>query len=1069
MSKKLLIVLLVLATLVFTVTAANMQDTVTLTGYFNVVYGDPSPDSLDPGVTLVTLQDANGQVIARLETDYATLLDYNREYVQVSGEYVDLGGLNDALTQAPVLRVGAVQALDNAIGEELVSGSQPWVNILCKFSDIVSEPKAASAYAQFFSATYPGLDHYWRAVSYNLINLTGSQTVATWYTLPQPRSYYVDINGNPNLNTIANDCTAVADAAVNYPSFVGINIMLNSDIGCCAWGGSTTLTRDGQTRTYRMTWDPPWAQTHDVLAHEMGHGFGFPHSSGPADNPPNGLNIYVSSWDVMSNSGGTCLNSNANLGCIGQGVIANYVNDNEWIPLSRRSTVNTGQDTTVTIDRLQEPINGTGILWARVPINGSSSLYYTVEVRDVGSGYDLNVPAQAVVIHKVDLSTPGSNNTGPALVVDANDGNDNVNDAGARWLPGETFFDPVRNIRIEVLSQSGSSFSVRIRNNVATPSPVDLGAALTGTPNPYTPGSQVTFNFVISNTSANPATNTLAVLTLPTNTGVSVFSKPSQCTQSGATMTCALGTLNGGSAFNGAIVLNTTALTSGALTASIVTYADQSDTNGGNNEVNNVSVSDIVNDAPNNAIMITSLPFTTTLNTGGASNSNEPSPTCHPGIGKTVWYRYTPSANLSEVQVDSIGSTYDSVLAVYTLSGNTWTQVGCDDDSGGNYTSLITLQMFAGTTYYIQAGGYGGDFGQLTLNVTSDAAPPAPPVPVAPTGTITDTSPTFTWTGEGQLAWYYLWVSGPNGHVLDQWHDGWNICTGTTCSVTPTLDLLAGEYTFWVQQWTSAGGYSEWSSGMNFTVDAPPPVAVPIAPTGTITQTQPAFSWTGVTGYAWYQIWLAGPDGTVLNQWYESTNVCTGSACAITPALNLPGGTYRWWVQLWTPLGGYAAWSSEAMFIVALPPVAPTQIAPLGTISTTQPTFQWSRVTAGAWYYLWISGPSGTVLDQWYQVSVCSGSTCSVTPTLNLANGAYSWWIQAWSSEGGYGAWSPAGNFTVAAPSVEVVTPEAPPSDVLPGEVTPEAPVLPVEAPPTEAAPTEIPVVPTDESAPLSP
>jgi hypothetical protein len=39
-------------------------------------------------------------------------------------------------------------------------------------------------------SSYPGMDHYWREVSYENINLAGSAVVG-WYNLPQPRSYYV--------------------------------------------------------------------------------------------------------------------------------------------------------------------------------------------------------------------------------------------------------------------------------------------------------------------------------------------------------------------------------------------------------------------------------------------------------------------------------------------------------------------------------------------------------------------------------------------------------------------------------------------------------------------------------------------------------------------------------------------------------------------------------------------------------------------------------------------------------------------------------------------------------------
>ncbi|MDQ7034014.1 MAG: hypothetical protein Q9P01_04030 [Anaerolineae bacterium] len=51
----------------------------------------------------------------------------------------------------------------------------------------------------------------------------------------------------------------------------------------------------------------------------------------------------------------------------------------------------------------------------------------------------------------------------PAQVVD-DDNNDNVNDEGAMWMPGETYEDSRNNIRIEVLSRDGTTFTVRVTN-----------------------------------------------------------------------------------------------------------------------------------------------------------------------------------------------------------------------------------------------------------------------------------------------------------------------------------------------------------------------------------------------------------------------------------------------------------------------------------------------------------------------------------------------------------------------------------------------------------------------------
>jgi hypothetical protein len=445
---------------------ASMQDEVTLSGQLTVLYGDPPQDSsLQPQVH-VLLEDAQGNVIARVMMSYGQAMEYYLDQVEVTGRLAAPGDLIIQTAQPGVSQViiaSSIKRTSESIASQLVSGPQPWVNLLCKFSDIATEPKTPAQYQALFGTAYPGLDHYWQQISEGLINLAGTVTLNQWVTLPQPRSYYV-VNNNPNLGQIMFDCTAAADALVNFTPFIGINVMLNEGIGCCAWGGSRVLTLDGQTKSYRTTWLPPWSQTHDVIAHEMGHGFGLPHSSGPADSPPSNLSIYVSQWDVMSDSNGTCAVSVTNYGCLGQGTIAYYLDTLGWLPVAQRIIVPTNTVQTFTLERLRLDLPSNGLLYARIPIGASTTQFYTVEVREL-SGYDQNVPALAVVIHYVDLNTPSSNNTGPALVVDADDGNDNVNDAGARWLPGETFYDGVRGVEVAVLSQNGSTFSIRVRNN----------------------------------------------------------------------------------------------------------------------------------------------------------------------------------------------------------------------------------------------------------------------------------------------------------------------------------------------------------------------------------------------------------------------------------------------------------------------------------------------------------------------------------------------------------------------------------------------------------------------------
>ena len=199
--------------------------------------------------------------------------------------------------------------------------------------------------------------------------------------------------------------------------------------------------------------------------------------------------------------------------------------------------------------------------------------------------------------------------------------------------------------------------------------------------------------------------------------------------------------------------------------------------------------------------------------------------------------------------------------------------------------------------------------------------------PIAPTGVIAANQPTFTWNAVPGASWYYLWVSDWSGHVLDQWYDGWNICAGGVCSVTPPITLRGGGQRWWVQAWSSGGGYGAWSAETAFAVT--PSTPTPLTPAGS-TPSPVTFQWSAVSGGAWYYVWLSGEAGKVFDSWFESAAVCGASTCATTP-ITLPGGNYRWWVQAWNPEGGYSAWSGQTDFSVPLPllpDLAPTVPAP---------------------------------------------------------------------------------------------------------------------------------------------
>jgi hypothetical protein len=99
--------------------------------------------------------------------------------------------------------------------------------------------------------------------------------------------------------------------------------------------------------------------------------------------------------------------------------------------------------------------------------------------------------------------------------------------------------------------------------------------------------------------------------------------------------------------------------------------------------------------------------------------TKEPAEPYHAGNcgGHSLWWKWTAPAN-GTLTVSTVGSDFDTVLAVYTGSAITsLTLVANDDDSGGNRTSLATFVVAPGTTYQIAVDGYSGSSGNVTLNL----------------------------------------------------------------------------------------------------------------------------------------------------------------------------------------------------------------------------------------------------------------------------------------------------------------------------------------------------------------
>ncbi len=437
-------------------------------GRINVVWGDPSPGSELAPLQVFHLTEETGRTF-ELEVS-AALLRLHGGLAAWDGRLVEATvvpagaseGVRRGTADGAPLRVRSVVFLADGTSDAArggVSGSQPWVSILCKFQDIGSEPENLAYFQNMYANQPGGLDHYWRELSYDTIDIVGS-TAIDWVVLPNPQTFYVPTPGsgsNANLGVLFNDCTAAADPFIDYSNggsaFQGINMMFNGLLDCCAWGGSRFATLDGLSKSWRVTWEPPWGYADEgVIAHEMGHGFGLPH----ATNWDNDGNPYDTPWDVMSAATGYAVND-ATYGRLGKHVLAYHKNDRlGWIPGAEIFVPPGDGSFNITLDHMALATTSNHRI-ARIEIEGSNR-FYTVESRKRVGNYDGNVPDDAVIICEVD---PGRSE--PAWTVDSDVPPAGYGDnEGTMWKVGETFSDAAASISIAVTGETTDGFEVTI-------------------------------------------------------------------------------------------------------------------------------------------------------------------------------------------------------------------------------------------------------------------------------------------------------------------------------------------------------------------------------------------------------------------------------------------------------------------------------------------------------------------------------------------------------------------------------------------------------------------------------
>mmetsp|Transcript_1524 Transcript_1524/g.3400 ORF Transcript_1524/g.3400 Transcript_1524/m.3400 type:complete len:742 (+) Transcript_1524:11-2236(+) len=169
-----------------------------------------------------------------------------------------------------------------------------------------------------------------------------------------------------------------------------------------------------------------------------------------------------------------------------------------------------------------------------------------------------------------------------------------------------------------------------------------------------------------------------------------------------------------------------------------------------NQECNNDQLCESPNDNCNEAITVDVTTSTQNYLAGNELSSGTIS--CDGNtVGGPIWYTFNALTN-GQLTVDTIGSLFDTTLAVFRGSCGSLNCVGFNDDINSDLVSSLTISFQSGQTYFIVVGGYteygNTQRGPLQLNVLSNVDNPEA-LSITPTPSVTpdpSNTPTVTRT-----------------------------------------------------------------------------------------------------------------------------------------------------------------------------------------------------------------------------------------------------------------------------------------------------------------------------------
>ncbi|MCA9058287.1 MAG: hypothetical protein KDA85_07295, partial [Planctomycetaceae bacterium] len=253
-------------------------------------------------------------------------------------------------------------------------------------------------------------------------------------------------------------------------------------------------------------------------------------------------------------------------------------------------------------------------------------------------------------------------------------------------------------------------------------------------------------------------------------------------------------------------------------------------------------------------------------------------------------------------------------------------------------TSFQSADFLPQGTYrvWVRAINAADEVGAWSKGYTFTIDEPTPSVPVItgpvanPAGTITDATPTFTWTTDLKLETYDLWIDDTTTGKFRVYRN--TTITTETFTLPNANALVEHVYNVWVRAANSSGEYSAWSAPYAIRIDIPNPTTPTIlSPSDTINDTTPTFQWSHDGSSTRYEILvrdLNRAENIVLQ--VTSFNLSPNGSIAsytLPDAQAFLSGTYRFWIRAFNSVGQVSSWSASRTFVIAAAsPVLPADV-----------------------------------------------------------------------------------------------------------------------------------------------